>query len=159
MSSAPLSCPNCSAPLRATDQACPFCRHVVDAGAPPSVQAPVTPPPPHAPEAPPDAPTWQAAEPVAVDVDSAATEPVPWENWRELGFFASLWRTWRDAVFSPVPFFRRMPPRGGIGPALGYAVLLYFVVFGPPSLLGALFLWWESVHRDQVRSVALRGEA
>jgi uncharacterized protein (TIRG00374 family) len=33
------------------------------------------------------------------------------------------------------------------GAALGYAVLLYFVVFGPPSLLGALFLWWESVHR------------
>jgi uncharacterized protein (TIRG00374 family) len=34
------------------------------------------------------------------------------------------------------------------GAALGYAVLLYFVVFGPPSLLGALFLWWESVHRS-----------
>jgi len=33
------------------------------------------------------------------------------------------------------------------GAALGYAVLLYFVVFGPPSLLGALLLWWESVHR------------
>ena len=33
------------------------------------------------------------------------------------------------------------------GAALGYAVLLYFVVFVPPSLLGALFLWWESVHR------------
>jgi len=33
------------------------------------------------------------------------------------------------------------------GAALGYAVLLYFVVFGPPSLLGALFLWWESVRR------------
>jgi uncharacterized protein (TIRG00374 family) len=33
------------------------------------------------------------------------------------------------------------------GAALGYAVLLYFVVFAPPSLLGALFLWWESVHR------------
>ncbi|MBC8248380.1 MAG: flippase-like domain-containing protein [Anaerolineales bacterium] len=33
------------------------------------------------------------------------------------------------------------------GAALGYAVLLYFVVFAPPLLLGALFLWWESVHR------------
>jgi len=33
------------------------------------------------------------------------------------------------------------------GAALGYAVLLYFVVFGPPSLLGALFLWWESFGR------------
>jgi uncharacterized protein (TIRG00374 family) len=33
------------------------------------------------------------------------------------------------------------------GAALSYAVLLYFVVFVPPSLLGALFLWWESVYR------------
>ncbi len=33
------------------------------------------------------------------------------------------------------------------GVALGYAVLLYFVVFGPPALLGALLLWWESVRR------------
>lgn len=33
------------------------------------------------------------------------------------------------------------------GVALGYAVLLYFVVFGPPALLGTLFLWWESVRR------------
>ncbi|MBM4467178.1 MAG: flippase-like domain-containing protein [Chloroflexi bacterium] len=40
------------------------------------------------------------------------------------------------------------------GAALGYAVLLYFVVFGPPALLGALFLWWESVRRRQVRPAA-----
>jgi len=40
------------------------------------------------------------------------------------------------------------------GAALGYAVLLYFVVFSPPSLLGALFLWWESVRWRQMRSVA-----
>ncbi len=45
------------------------------------------------------------------------------------------------------------------GDALGYAMLLYFVVFGPPSLLGALFLWWESVHRRQVSSVALRSDS
>lgn len=45
------------------------------------------------------------------------------------------------------------------GAALGYAVLLYFVVFAPPSLLGALFLCWESVHGRQVRPVALRSES
>jgi len=33
------------------------------------------------------------------------------------------------------------------GTAMGYAVLLYFVVFGPPSLLGAFLLWWEGVRR------------
>jgi uncharacterized membrane protein YbhN (UPF0104 family) len=45
------------------------------------------------------------------------------------------------------------------GAALGYAVLLYFVVFVPPSLLGSLFLWWESVHRHQGRPVAVGGES
>jgi uncharacterized protein (TIRG00374 family) len=45
------------------------------------------------------------------------------------------------------------------GVALGYAVLLYFVVFGPPSLLGALFLWWESIRRRQVRPATLGGKS
>lgn len=45
------------------------------------------------------------------------------------------------------------------GAALGYAVLLYFVVFGPPSLLGALFLWWESVHRPSLSPPKVGGEA
>jgi uncharacterized protein (TIRG00374 family) len=44
------------------------------------------------------------------------------------------------------------------GVALGYAMLLYFVVFGPPSLLGALFLWRESIRPRQVRPAALGGE-
>jgi len=42
--------------------------------------------------------------------------------------------------------------------ALGYAVLLYFIVFAPPSLLGAFFLWWESVRRQEARPAALRSE-
>ena len=41
--------------------------------------------------------------------------------------------------------------------ALSYAVLLYFVVFGPPLLLGALFLWWENVHRP-LRSPKVGGK-
>jgi uncharacterized protein (TIRG00374 family) len=45
------------------------------------------------------------------------------------------------------------------GAALGYAVLLYFVVFAPPSLLGALFLWWESTRRRQVGPAALRSRS
>ncbi len=32
------------------------------------------------------------------------------------------------------------------GLALAYSVLLYFIVFLPPSLLGAFFLWWESLN-------------
>jgi hypothetical protein len=43
---------------------------------------------------------------------------------RTHGFWSALWLTWRDSVFRPVHFFRRLPPRGGYGPALGFSVLL-----------------------------------
>lgn len=43
------------------------------------------------------------------------------------------------------------------GVAMGYAVLLHLVVFGPPSLLGAFFLWWENVHRP-LRSPKVGGK-
>lgn len=140
MSSAPSSCPNCSAPLRATDRVCPFCQQVVDVGVGPRPPDPLTPPPLSTPGAEPPAapPTRPSTQPVAVDVDSAATEPVPWEQWRQLGLFKALWRTWRESVFNPVPFFRRLPPRGGVGPALAYAVLA--------TLIGLFFsLYWSIV--------------
>jgi hypothetical protein len=36
--------------------------------------------------------------------------------------------------------------------AIAYAVLLHVVVFVPPSLLGALFLWWESLRGQNVHA-------
>lgn len=59
----------------------------------------------------------------------AGTEPIAWEAWRQFGFFTALWLTWKESVFRPVRFFRQMPPRGGIGPALGYTVLITVVGF------------------------------
>ncbi len=55
------------------------------------------------------------------------TEPPPWEAKRAYGFWNALWLTWRDSVFRPVQFFRGLSPRTGLGPALGYAVLLAVV--------------------------------
>jgi len=43
--------------------------------------------------------------------------------------------------------------------ALSYAVLLYFVVFSPPLLLGALFLWWESARQRKAMHTALRSDS
>jgi hypothetical protein len=40
--------------------------------------------------------------------------------------------------------------------AVAYAVLLHAVVFLPPSLLGALLLWWESAHGHTGRTVETR---
>jgi hypothetical protein len=81
-----------------------------------------------------DAPPAKGTE----DVEHAGTAPVPWENWRKLGFFSAFWLTWKDSVFRPVHFFRKMPPKGGVGPALGYAVLI--------TVIGLFFsLYWSSL--------------
>ena len=42
--------------------------------------------------------------------------------------------------------------------ALSYGLLLYFVVFLPPTLLGAFFLWWENVTWRRLRRGVLEVE-
>jgi len=42
--------------------------------------------------------------------------------------------------------------------AFGYGVLLYLIVFLPPSVLGALFLWWESLTLHSLKRAALETE-
>jgi len=134
MSNVPSSCPRCSAPLRASDEVCPFCGHVTTQAVDPDA------PPPPPPLEPPPPPPVEEAPPIqgAVGVESAGTAPVAWESWRKLGFFSALWITWKDSVFRPVEFFRKMAPKGGIGPALAYAVLI--------TIVGMFFsLYWSSV--------------
>lgn len=117
MSGVPVNCPSCGASLLTADEVCPFCGEVVG------------PPPPTA--ASPDAESAPAPA-------NSVTVPPPWEVRREHGFWRALWLTWRASVFSPVPFFRQLPPRGGLGPALGYTVLL--------SAVALLFsLYWSLI--------------
>jgi hypothetical protein len=63
----------------------------------------------------------------ADQVWATGTARPPWEERRRYGFFVALWLTWRDSVFKPVPFFRSLPPRGGLGPAIGYTLLMTVV--------------------------------
>jgi len=51
-------------------------------------------------------------------------ETIPWEDREEQGFFASLWATFTEVMFSPSEFYSKMPPKGKVGSALLYAVLL-----------------------------------
>ncbi|KPK37194.1 MAG: hypothetical protein AMJ65_15175 [Phycisphaerae bacterium SG8_4] len=93
-------------------------------------------PQPDAPPPPPSAETQLFRG--SAEVAEAGTEPIPWEAWKQFGFFTALWLTWNDSVFRPVSFFRRMPPRSGIGPALGYTVLI--------TVVGFFFsMYWGSV--------------
>lgn len=121
-SSTPSDCPTCGAPLLPGDALCPFCGEVMvpvlpgreTAAAqvePGFVAPPVSAPPPPAPRS-------------TASIDAAGSEAPPWEARAEYGFWRALWLTWYDSVFRPVEFFRKLPPRGGIGPALGFTVLL-----------------------------------
>lgn len=122
-----MRCARCSAPLTATDQTCPFCGVVIGD----SAAARPEPPPPPPPSGPPVAKA-------TADFESVATTVPPWENWRAFGFFRALWLTWRDSAFQPVAFFRELPPRGGYGSPLGYAVLA--------TIVGLFFsLYWGIV--------------
>jgi hypothetical protein len=71
----------------------------------------------------------RAGTPGRQDPALVATEPPPWERWRRLGFSTALWLTWRDSVFRPVRFFRRLPPRSGFGPAIAYLVIVTVIGF------------------------------
>ncbi len=129
------NCPRCFARVEGGVEACPHCGYELRAVARPTSE-PVAaaaeraaigrPPQPDA-----------GAGPRADEVAAPGTAPPPWENRRALGFWRALWLTWRDSLFRPVPFFRRLPPRGGYGPALGYAILL--------TLIGFLFSSYWSV--------------
>ncbi len=110
------------------DSVCPFCGEVV--GPPPHYGVSSDPGSASA-----TATVSDASAPPASDPSLTATAPPPWEARQEHGFWAALWMTWRESVLRPIPFFRGLPPRGGLGPAIGYAVLV--------SAVGLLFsLYW-----------------
>ncbi len=35
--------------------------------------------------------------------------------------------------------------------SLSYGILLYLVAFGPPTVLGVLFLWWDGIHLRRIQ--------
>lgn len=51
----------------------------------------------------------------------------PWENREELGFFPGLFRTMKDALFTPSDFFKKMPVSGGLTDPLLYALIIGMV--------------------------------
>ncbi len=50
-----------------------------------------------------------------------------WEDKARLGFFGALYETWKESLFNPSRFFRRMPVTGGVGNPLLYGIILGMV--------------------------------
>jgi hypothetical protein len=63
----------------------------------------------------------------------------PWESRDRLGFFGALVETTRQVLAQPKTFFREMPPAGGIGAPLLYAVVIGWVGVVAAGLYSALF--------------------
>ena len=47
-----------------------------------------------------------------------------WEDKGRLGFIGALFETWKQSLFNPTQFFRRLPVTGGIGNPLIYGIIL-----------------------------------
>lgn len=143
-------CPRCGAPLEPDAEACRACGYAIASGGEgPSGSVGPGPTPERATE---PATTEPAATREVADPRVVGTAP-PWEVRRGQGFWSALWATWRDSVFRPVEFFRRLPPRGGYGPALGFAILM--------SVIGLFFsVYWgvlESVITGSSQSAGSLG--
>jgi len=57
------------------------------------------------------------------DLQPEEGEEIPFDNPGRLGFFRSLWQTWREATFTPNAFFPRIPTSAAVTWPLLYAVL------------------------------------
>lgn len=67
-----------------------------------------------------------------------ATAPAgfPWPPEQDAPVVMALGETWKSATFDPGSFFRRMPPKPGVGPAI-----LYYLVLG--ILVAGVSLFWD----------------
>lgn len=99
---------------------CPHCGHESGEDVCPLCGSPMAPP--------------EAAD--AGDGGRARGRPVAWED-PGTGFPADAWKTWRESLFEPSAFFRRIDPDGPLSRPVLYVLLV--------SVLGAFFhLLWQA---------------
>lgn len=121
------NCPNCGQPAGPDDRFCSNCGQPLEPAPPP--------PPPASPVVnPPDTPI-PSGEPGL----TGRPRYVAWEDRGKLGFFKSLWETWRESVFYPDRFFSRLPFTGGIGGPLLYALIVGWASYAVNRLIQWLF--------------------
>ncbi|MCD6161576.1 MAG: YIP1 family protein [candidate division Zixibacteria bacterium] len=59
--------------------------------------------------------------------DETENKYILWEDRSKLGFISSLFETWKESVFNPTRFYRKMPATGGIGNPLLYGLIFGFI--------------------------------
>lgn len=159
------SCPVCSNAFSTSHsgpQSCPRCGQQVvvakiDAGRRPGGQGPAEetgsppppggfgpPPPPGGFGSPPPPGGPGAPPPPGSPELLLGREPTPWERRRELGFLNALWLTWKDTVFSPEPFWRKVRPDGPVEDAFFYGWIIAIVGWLVLLPFQAFFLFFQA---------------
>ncbi|MBL8958133.1 MAG: YIP1 family protein [Myxococcaceae bacterium] len=68
----------------------------------------------------------------------AGRQPIAWERRRELGALSALWQTWKESMFAPDPFFKKVMPNGKVSDAALYAFVMTVLMIGPNFMQQAL---------------------
>ncbi len=69
----------------------------------------------------------------------------PWEDRETQGFFGGLFKTLKDALFSPTDFFKKMPVTGGLTEPLLYALII--------GMVGLMFMYvWQILLQGTMQS-------
>jgi len=63
-------------------------------------------------------------QPMAQSKAEGDTKYCAWEDKARLGFVGALYETWKESLFNPTNFFRKLPIIGGIGNPLLYGLIL-----------------------------------
>jgi hypothetical protein len=72
----------------------------------------------------------------------------PWEDRENTGFFAGLFKTLKEVLFTPSDFFRKMPVTGGLTDPLLFALIV--------GMAGLLFLYlWDILLYDSLRTFVI----
>lgn len=82
----------------------------------------------------------EVAEPAP---DAGWRKKTPWEDRHGQGFFRGLFKTLRDALFSPTEFFHTMPVSGGLTDPLLYALII--------GMTGLMFSYlWQILFQSMI---------
>lgn len=127
------SCPHCG--HESEDEVCPLCGSEMPVGADPGGSAPGSPPGEGLADSGSRGPRATAAG-GASGRPPGARGPVAWED-PAVGFPANAWQSWRESLFEPTSFFRRIDHAGSMA-----RPVLYFLLV---SVVGAFFhLVWQA---------------
>jgi hypothetical protein len=80
-----------------------------------------------------------------IAVPAGGRSKTPWEDRENTGYFGGLFRTAKEVLFNPTPFFQRMLVTGGVADPLLYALII--------GMMGLMFFYlWDILLHDSMQN-------